>query len=179
MQQQQQPHALVLEAVRQDGTALKCEYTAVHLKGDRQEAVRQDGYTLRYVADYLKGDRELVFEAVRQDGRGRTLQFSSDHLRGDREIVLKAVRQTGWGLGQGVSSCIRSSERRPRAGVRSRSDTWLGLGLGVATCGNRLCMILRTCTEHVPYTCTVFRASGSEMKCPRTWIIWKHMRRHM
>jgi hypothetical protein len=152
MQQQQQPHALVLEAVRQDGTALKCEYTAVHLKGDRQEAVRQDGYTLRYVADYLKGDRELVFEAVRQDGRG---------------------------LGQGVSSCIRSSERRPRAGVRSRSDTWLGLGLGVATCGNRLCMILRTCTEHVPYTCTVFRASGSEMKCPRTWIIWKHMRRHM
>jgi hypothetical protein len=57
-------------------------YAAEHLKGDRQEAVRQDGWALRYAAPNLIGDRQ---EAVRQNG----------HLKGDRQ---EAVRKHGYAL---------------------------------------------------------------------------------
>jgi hypothetical protein len=49
-----------------------------------------------YAVPHLKGDRELVLEAVRHYGRaGRWNGYAAAHLRGDRDIVLEAVRQNG------------------------------------------------------------------------------------
>ena len=42
----------------------------------------------------LKHVREVVIEAVRQDGDA--LQFASEDLNGDREVVIEAVRQAEW-----------------------------------------------------------------------------------
>ena len=39
----------------------------------------------------LKGDRETVMEAVKQNGRA--LEYASAELKGDREIVMEAVAQ--------------------------------------------------------------------------------------
>ena len=41
----------------------------------------------------LQGDREIVREAVTQNGRA--LQYASEALKGDREIVREAVTQNG------------------------------------------------------------------------------------
>jgi hypothetical protein len=75
------------------------EYAAAHLKGDQEiviEAVRQNGWALRHAAEHLRGDREIVIEAVRQNGWA--LRHAAEHLRGDREIVFEAVRKEGWAL---------------------------------------------------------------------------------
>ena len=44
----------------------------------------------------LKGDREVVIEAVTQ--HGRALRFASEELKHDREVVIEAVRQNGGAL---------------------------------------------------------------------------------
>jgi hypothetical protein len=51
---------------------------------------------LRHAAEHLRGDREIVLEAVRQNGYA--LDVAAEHLKGDREIVLEAVRQNGYAL---------------------------------------------------------------------------------
>ena len=43
----------------------------------------------------LRGDREVVMEAVRRDGLA--LQHASEELRGDREVVHTSMRNLpGW-----------------------------------------------------------------------------------
>ncbi len=54
------------------------------------EAVKQDGYALRYVKEQ---DREICLEAVKQDGLA--LQYVKEQ---DREICLEAVKQDGLAL---------------------------------------------------------------------------------
>ena len=39
----------------------------------------------------LKGDREVVLEAVKQNGGA--LEDASEELKGDREVVMAAVKQ--------------------------------------------------------------------------------------
>mmetsp|Transcript_146985 Transcript_146985/g.469734 ORF Transcript_146985/g.469734 Transcript_146985/m.469734 type:complete len:347 (-) Transcript_146985:139-1179(-) len=112
----------VLEAVRQDGSALgwadaklradpgvvreavrkhgALQFAAPELCTDRDivlEAVRQDGSALRFAGENLRADREVVTEAVRK--HGMALQFGAGELRGDRDIVIQAVQQEGWALG--------------------------------------------------------------------------------
>ena len=48
----------------------------------------QDSGALRWVSDELKGDRELLLQAVSVDGDA--LRWASEKLKGDREIVLEA-----------------------------------------------------------------------------------------
>ena len=64
----------------------------------------------------LKGDMELVLEAIKQDGRSR--QSASKELRRDRDVVMQTINQT-W-LGACVS--FRGTELRQggRDGGRSR-----------------------------------------------------------
>ena len=50
----------------------------------------------------LKGDREVVLEAVTQDGRAR--QSASKELRRDRDVVTQAIKQTCLG------ACVRFRE---------------------------------------------------------------------
>ena len=68
----------------------------------------------------LQGDREIVLEAVKQDGTA--LYFASAALKDDREIVLEAVKQNGHALQvvremvlQAVSTTgVRWNTPRPR-----------------------------------------------------------------
>ena len=61
------------------------------------EAVKQDGRALQCASAELQGDREIVMEAVKQNGDA--LRYASAELRGDREIVLEAMAHLcprGW-----------------------------------------------------------------------------------
>ncbi len=44
------------------------------------EAVRQNGYALRYASSLLRADRKVVMTAVKQNGRA--LRFASELVRG-------------------------------------------------------------------------------------------------
>ncbi len=59
-------------------------------KEDSLEAVRKDGYSLRYVK---KQDKDICLEAVKQNGD--SLQYVKKQ---DKEICLEAVRQDGYSL---------------------------------------------------------------------------------
>ena len=54
-------------------------------------AVSETGDALRFAADALKADREIVMAAVSKDGGA--LIYAADALKADREIVLAAVSQ--------------------------------------------------------------------------------------
>ena len=45
--------------------------------------VKQDGRALEYASDDLKGDKEIVMEAIKQDQDGYALRFASVDLKGD------------------------------------------------------------------------------------------------
>ena len=50
------------------------------------EAVKQDGHALKYASTALKDDREIVLEAVKQSGSA--LQYASAALQHDLVSVL-------------------------------------------------------------------------------------------
>jgi hypothetical protein len=82
---------IVLEAVKSSVDALL--WSSKERRNDVDvllQAVAYNGRALRYAFD-LRGNREVVMKAVKQDGAA--LQFASSALRGDREIVLAAVEQ--------------------------------------------------------------------------------------
>ena len=66
----------------------------------------------------LKGDREIVTEAVKQDGRA--LQYASAELKGDREIVMEAAaeraRAARLGRAEGHQEIERRQAEREHAG---------------------------------------------------------------
>ena len=53
-------------------------------------AVQENGFALECASEELRGDRDVVLEAVKQDGRALS---ASKELRNDREIVLAAMEQ--------------------------------------------------------------------------------------
>lgn len=82
--------------VRENGLVLQ---NLGWLRGVRSvvlEAVRQNGYALRFASTLLKGDREIVWESVER--KGSMLGDASLELRNDRALVLKAVSQNGEAL---------------------------------------------------------------------------------
>ena len=81
-------------------------------KDDREivlEAVKQNGNALRYVSAALKDDREIVLEAVKQNGEA--LYCASAALKDDREFMLEAVKQNGRAL-QYASAKLRNGGLR-------------------------------------------------------------------
>ena len=70
------------------------------MEADRElvlEAVRQNGNAIRHASRELWVDREVVLEAVRQNGN--TLRFVTEvdyKLKEDREVVLAAVAAQGY-----------------------------------------------------------------------------------
>ena len=54
------------------------------------EAVKNNGFSLRFASYELRNDKEVVLEAVKNVGFA--LQFASETLRNDREVVLEAVK---------------------------------------------------------------------------------------
>ena len=86
-----------LQLSNEDGLAL--QFCSEELRGDFEivmEAVSQHGQALEYAIEKLQSDRKIVMQAVSQDGCA--LQFASEDLKGDREVVMEAVSQDGWAL---------------------------------------------------------------------------------
>jgi len=85
---------IVLEAVRQDGLAI--EFADSGLFEDKQnkdivmEAVYENGRALKYVMQF-KGERDVVLEAVKQNGIAIT--FADSKYFDDEEIVLITLSQ--------------------------------------------------------------------------------------
>ncbi len=52
-------------------------------------AVERDGHALFYASEELKGDREVVSEAVKQNPHA--LRYASAQLQLDREVLMEAV----------------------------------------------------------------------------------------
>ena len=107
----------LLEQIKR-GNLLAFRYASEELRGDREvvlEAVRQNGNALRYASKELQGDRELVLEAVRQDGIA--LWYASKELKEDREVVLAAVTKDGDSL-QYASKELRGDPQVVLAAVR-------------------------------------------------------------
>ena len=68
---------------------------------DKKEALKIvqnciDGYELENLPAHFKKDKEIVLEAVRQNGC--TLEHADDSLKKDKKIVLEAVKQYGGAL---------------------------------------------------------------------------------
>ena len=55
-----------------------------------------NSYILKYASDRLKDDKDIVIEAVKNNGFA--LEFASDRLKNDKEIVLEAVKQNRYSL---------------------------------------------------------------------------------
>lgn len=53
-----------------------------------------NGSLLDYADDSFKDDKEIVFEAVKNNPEA--LEFASDRLKNDREIVFESVSRVGW-----------------------------------------------------------------------------------
>ena len=60
------------------------------------EAVQQDGMALHFAHEEVRSDKEVVTKAVEKNGF--VLKFASETSRGDKEIVMQAVRQNGRAL---------------------------------------------------------------------------------
>ena len=58
--------------------------------------MKNHGYALQYASGELKADKEVAFEAVKQDAQA--LQYASKDLKADKEVVLEAVTQNGRAL---------------------------------------------------------------------------------
>ena len=72
------------------------------------------GYILWYLPEKWKSDKELVMEAVRQNGRA--LRCASDTMREDVEVVMTAVLQDGLAL-KYASESLRSDENVVHAAI--------------------------------------------------------------
>ena len=55
------------------------------------EAVKQDGQILYYASEELRDDKEIVLTAV--TNKGLIFKYASKRLRGDKEIALAAIKQ--------------------------------------------------------------------------------------
>ena len=82
----------VLEAVKQKQDGFYLQYASEALKGDRDvvmEAVKYDGCSLQYASEELRGDKEVLLKAAKNDWEA--LQYASEDLRNDREVVFAVV----------------------------------------------------------------------------------------
>ncbi|CAE7504161.1 unnamed protein product [Symbiodinium necroappetens] len=84
--------AIVLAAVHaSQGRALA--HASPTLRGDKEmvtEAVKRNGLSLRHASSSLRADRDVVLTAIRECPLA--LEFASDALRNDHDFIVNAVR---------------------------------------------------------------------------------------
>jgi hypothetical protein len=92
---------MVMAAVRQNPHSMA--FATADLRRDRMfmlDAVKFSWHTLQYASGDidvdLLGDREIVLEAVKQDGAA--LQFASSRLQNERRVTMTAVESNGRAL---------------------------------------------------------------------------------
>jgi hypothetical protein len=110
-----------------------CTHASLQVDKDIvMEAVKQDGYALRYAHASLQSDKDIVMEAVKQDNRalqcahaslleavkqdGRAVEYADASLQADKDIVVVArsegVEPT---VGHGeIFRCFRPKQRTLR-----------------------------------------------------------------
>merc|ERR1711918_51110 len=59
------------------------------------EGIKQNWEALTRGAEELRGDREIMMEAVRRDGSGQALTYARKDLFDDRKLMFEAVRLNG------------------------------------------------------------------------------------
>jgi len=128
-----------LAAVRETGAL---EFAPDASKGDKQvvvAAVPKSGDSWIHAINDLKKDKDVLFEAFRQQGlkelmlvkvkeSGKSLEYASDHLKGDKDVVLAAVRQNGHALKYAAES-LKMDREVVLAAVK-RDSTTLKYALG-------------------------------------------------
>jgi hypothetical protein len=97
---------LILEAVKNCGSAIKFANQQFINKQVCLEAVEQDGLLLFYAPEEFKNDKDIVEEAV--SNNGAALQHASNHLKNEKEIVQLSLCQSGLNL-QYASDSLKSS----------------------------------------------------------------------
>ena len=80
------------------------------------EAVQQDGMALHFAHEEVRSDKEVVTKAVEKNGFA--LQFASETSQGDKEIVMQAVRQNGRAL-QFASGTLRGEKEIVKVAIRT------------------------------------------------------------
>lgn len=107
---------VVLEAVKQDGSALFFADDA--LKDERalvQQALRRSGWALRFASERLKKDRSLVLEAIQSEGVA--IRFAAEELRQNHSFVCEAMSRNGDAL-RYVDDEFHSDPKVVRSAVR-------------------------------------------------------------
>lgn len=98
-------------------------FEAKEMKADKEiigEAIRQDGLLLKIASDELKADKDLVMTAV--ELCGEALEYAADELKSDPEVVQAAVKQNGEAL-KFASEKLRSTKEIVLAAVRQKPIT--------------------------------------------------------
>jgi hypothetical protein len=83
---------VVMAVVKQEN-AMMCEYAITYFKDDKDlilEAVKNDGSYLKVASKRLKDDKDVVMESVKSCYH--CLKFASKRLRDDNEIVMVAIK---------------------------------------------------------------------------------------
>jgi CxxC motif-containing protein len=91
------------------GDALR--YAAEELQVDKEvvlQAVRQKGGALKYASDKMKADKEIVLVACAQ--KGGALKYATPELKKDKEVVLEAVCQNGYALQYASDDLLNDKE---------------------------------------------------------------------
>jgi len=89
---------VVLAAVMANGMALQF---AVEWQTDKDvvcAAVSRDCFALRYVADTLKADREVILAALEGQSHRDVLRLAAEPMRDNKEVVLAVLRKHGYAL---------------------------------------------------------------------------------
>jgi len=69
---------------------------------------------LQHASKELRGDRDVVLEAVRRNGF--LLRFALEELRGDHDVVMEAVKENGWAGGPGECHQVQCRHQHRREG---------------------------------------------------------------
>ena len=75
-------------------------------------AISQNGYALQYASERLRGSESFIIAALRQKGKlihENPLKWASTGLKDNRNVIMEAVRQDGPALQYAsVRTCLRS-----------------------------------------------------------------------
>merc|ERR1719265_3083455 len=98
-----------MASVQQSGRALR--YAAQEMKLDRDvvmAAVQQDGGALRDAAEEMKREKDVVMVAVQQ--KGKALRNAAEEMKRDKDVAMAAVQQDGGALRYAAAQMLRDRE---------------------------------------------------------------------
>lgn len=98
---------LIIEAIKNNGfyTFRYYEYLDIpfwnELRNDREfmkEAIKIDGYNIKFAAHHIRNDREILLSAIKQRLSGKILKCVEQHFWNDDELIIEAIKWDGMSL---------------------------------------------------------------------------------